>query len=193
MTIHAAKGLEFPYVFIVGLEENLFPSIQSLNSRSDLEEERRLFYVALTRAEEKVTLSFASNRYRWGTLTVSEPSRFINEIDVSFIEMPQKASFYNPKHEPGSVAIDSPSTASSMTARRNLKKISSLDQTAGQQGFENSDLDLLQPGMEVEHVRFGMGKVIGMEGTGPNKKATIFFREVGQKQLLLRFAKLKIL
>jgi DNA helicase-2/ATP-dependent DNA helicase PcrA len=193
MTVHAAKGLEFAYVFIVGLEENLFPAIQSINSRSELEEERRLFYVALTRAQEKVTLSFAANRYRWGTLTVSEPSRFIGEIDISYIEMPQKVSFYDPAHGMLGRSHGTSVSQSSMTARRNLKKISSLDQNAEQKDFESSNLDMLQPGMEVEHERFGRGKVIGVEGNGPNKKATIFFRNVGQKQLLLRFAKLKIL
>jgi len=92
MTIHAAKGLEFPYVFIVGLEENLFPSIHSINSRADLEEERRLFYVALTRAMNKVILSYAESRYQWGQFTISEPSRFLEEIDESLFEKPKKAS-----------------------------------------------------------------------------------------------------
>jgi DNA helicase-2/ATP-dependent DNA helicase PcrA len=192
MTVHAAKGLEFPYVFVVGLEENLFPSIQSLNSRTDLEEERRLFYVAVTRAQEKVTLSYAENRYRWGTLTISEPSRFIDEIDVEYLEIPKRASLYGN----GFTGMSTPQTPDepgfASLRRMNLKKIPNLDKSTAKSDFESSDLDQLQPGMEVEHERFGSGKVIAVEGAGPNKKATIFFRDVGQKQLLLRFAKLKI-
>ena len=96
MTVHQAKGLEFPFIFVVGLEENLFPSIQSFNSRADLEEERRLFYVAITRARKKLTLSYAENRYKWGNLTTAEPSRFISEIPEDLIEMPKGLSGTNP-------------------------------------------------------------------------------------------------
>ncbi|MBP6978283.1 MAG: UvrD-helicase domain-containing protein [Lentimicrobiaceae bacterium] len=192
MTIHAAKGLEFPFVYIVGLEENLFPSIQSLNSRADLEEERRLFYVALTRAMKKVTLSYAENRYRWGTLTASEPSRFIDEIDFNAFELPRKVSFlpdenrftFQGENKKNSGAQQHP-------YRKNFRRLmpSRENDPAGQD--DNSAL--IQTGMSVEHARFGKGKVISIEGTGPNKKATIFFQNIGQKQLLLKYAKLRIL
>ncbi len=190
MTIHASKGLEFPYVYIVGLEENLFPSIQSLNSRADLEEERRLFYVALTRAEKKVHVSYAENRYKWGNLTFCEPSRFVSEIDTKYIDLP-KVKTKN----------------SSETSHTNQPKLDarfkSMKKTLKPKGFANaktgsvkdfaaSNPDDLQNGMEVEHQRFGNGKILKIEGVGSNKKATVFFEEVGQKQLLLKFAKLRI-
>jgi len=193
MTVHAAKGLEFPYVFVVGLEENLFPSIQSLNARSELEEERRLFYVAITRAKKQVTISYAENRYRWGNLTVSEPSRFIDEIDINFINLPRKASFHQIEQQGFPVKKKFTTQAGfADQKRKKLKKISNLGNTHADD-FQSSDLNDLQTGMEVEHQRFGKGKVISLEGAGPNKKATVFFKNVGQKQLLLRFAKLKIL
>jgi DNA helicase-2/ATP-dependent DNA helicase PcrA len=186
MTIHAAKGLEFPYVYIVGLEENLFPSIQSLGTRAELEEERRLFYVALTRAQEKVTISYAESRYRWGNLTLSEPSRFIEDIDSRFVESPKKnqadykqkqSSMFPGKHP----TTERPSAASAITG-----------QTSSDEHFEPSEIDSLQNGMVVEHQKFGKGKIIQMEGAGANRKATVFFAGIGQKQLLLKFAKLKI-
>jgi DNA helicase-2/ATP-dependent DNA helicase PcrA len=194
MTIHAAKGLEFPFVFIVGLEENLFPSIQSLNSRTDLEEERRLFYVALTRAEKQLFISYAENRYKWGNLTVCEPSRFIEEVDDKFIDRPQRVSIFKSKLSSDDVIRSkSPIQQKQNTsfAKKNLKKInktvSSSPDSVDPELFEK-----LQNGMEVEHSKFGKGKVVNLEGDGPNKKATVFFPTVGQKQLLLKFAKLKI-
>ena len=192
MTIHAAKGLEFPYVFVVGMEENLFPSVQSLGSRADLEEERRLFYVAVTRAEKQVTLSFAENRYRWGNLTTAEPSRFIDEIDVRFMNLPKKVSFH--RNDAGSSSTSPRFTQAEFGSykKKSLKKITTLNPSSGD-SFDTSDLNSLQTGMEVAHQRFGKGKVISIEGAGPNKKATVFFKKVGQKQLLLRFAKLRIL
>jgi len=188
MTIHAAKGLEFPYVFIVGLEENLFPSIHSLNSRADLEEERRLFYVALTRAEKKVTISYAENRYRWGNFTICEPSRFIDEIDLKYIESPYKNT--------DSSII--PNTISQVQhrpfAKKKLKKLDKFQKvsSAGNIDFDSLAINKVQVGVRVEHSRFGKGKVISVEGAGANKKAAIFFHAVGQKQLLLKYAKLKI-
>jgi DNA helicase II / ATP-dependent DNA helicase PcrA len=188
MTIHAAKGLEFPYVYIVGLEENLFPSIQSISTRADLEEERRLFYVALTRAMKKVTLSFAESRYRWGQFTITEPSRFLDEIDENLIDKPKKAKF-NPMpdfRKSEKVKLDGKfkSVAEASTiGQKNEEKTN----------FEASDTAALQTGMRVEHPKFGKGKVIAVEGNGPNKKATVFFSSIGNKNLLLRFAKLKIL
>lgn len=197
MTIHMAKGLEFPYVFISGLEENLFPSIQSLNSRADLEEERRLFYVAITRAEKQATLSFAETRYQWGNLVFCEPSRFIDEIDPRFIDFPRKA-----KEMPSDKSYKT--TEHSFKFRKpggngsqHLTKMSdSLKKTpppqAADPDFRPSPPEEIQPGMQVEHQRFGKGKVQAVEGAGQNRKATVFFKQAGQKQLILKFAKLKI-
>jgi DNA helicase-2/ATP-dependent DNA helicase PcrA len=195
MTIHAAKGLEFPHIFISGLEENLFPSIQSLNNRADLEEERRLFYVAITRGMDSVTLSYAENRYRWGDLIPCEPSRFIDEIDNEYIEMPRKASMHDHHLDfrkiPGA---DSRETLTRFTETgRNLKKLSTFTNLPSGKAGNSDELGTLQPGMQVEHERFGKGKVLSVEGEGSNRKATIFFQVIGQKQLLLKFAKLKIL
>lgn len=195
MTIHAAKGLEFPHVFISGLEENLFPSIQSLNNRADLEEERRLFYVAITRGMESVTLSYAENRYRWGDLIPTEPSRFIDEIDTKFLEIPRKTSMYDMPADfrriPGA---DSREAAAKLNdPGRKLKKLSSFTGPSNTRPEENDELGRLQPGMMVEHEKFGKGKVQSIEGEGNSRKAIIYFQLIGQKQLLLKFAKLKIL
>ena len=210
MTIHSAKGLEFPYVYIVGLEENLFPGVQSLSTREDLEEERRLFYVALTRAEKKLVLSYAESRYRWGNLTLSEPSRFIEEIDQSLIERTRKASFRgtssfnegvnfsNPfsksfqekKEFQRKTAQSSPTTTSRPTSSTpiniNTQKNSDSD-------FSAASPDEIEEGMRVLHQKFGQGTVAKVEGIGPNKKATVIFDECGSKQLMLKFAKLNIL
>ncbi len=196
MTIHSAKGLEFAHVYVVGLEENLFPSQMSLSSRADLEEERRLFYVAITRAEKQLHLSYATSRYRWGTLTNCEPSRFIEEIDPQYLEIDFKIaskktdnlSFYQERsawQEKESFSKPKPSL---------LPKTKSILPKAHtpSPGFSPSDTSNLQVGMEVEHERFGFGKVLQMEGNKPDIKATIFFKELGQKQLLLKFAKLRI-
>jgi len=183
MTIHAAKGLEFPYVYIVGLEENLFPSVQSLGTRAELEEERRLFYVAITRAEQKVTLSYAESRYRWGSLSLCEPSRFIEDIDPQYIESPKKSNSENRKTTFGSLST----TNLSKPQLRSQQPV-----TENSEPFEASDVDDLQNGMMVEHQKFGVGKIVQLEGSGANKKATVFFQGIGQKQLLLKFAKLKI-
>ncbi|MEZ5196218.1 MAG: 3'-5' exonuclease [Bacteroidales bacterium] len=189
MTIHAAKGLEFPFVYIVGMEENLFPSIQSLGSRADLEEERRLFYVALTRAETKATLSFAENRYRWGNLTICEPSRFLDEIDKQYLEFPQR---------PKVKEVSKPKTQSAFITpvpNRNLKKLNQVSAKSQSSNidFDTDAIDKIYAGVEVEHARFGKGKVISIEGEGASKKAAVFFKNIGQKQLLLKYAKLKIL
>lgn len=198
MTIHAAKGLEFPYVYIVGLEENLFPSQMALDSRSGLEEERRLFYVALTRAEKRVTLSYALSRYKWGQLQRCEPSRFIDDIDEKYVNLPEPVqhSFgraggdfgnFKTKYRPKS--SNTPASAPPAVPR-NLKKV-----TPARQINENELASTLQleVGSEVEHERFGKGKVIQLEGKSPDTKATVFFPAVGQKQLLLRFARLRLL
>jgi DNA helicase-2/ATP-dependent DNA helicase PcrA len=185
MTIHAAKGLEFPHVFVVGLEENLFPNIMSIGTRAELEEERRLFYVAITRAMKSLHLSYAETRYRWGSLTFCEPSRFIDDVDEQFIEMPQKAPV---------PPLSGSSTGTGLPARLNLnkknyRKLSAIGSPAPQAASD----DNIVPGIAVEHEAFGQGKVLSVEGVGANRKATVFFPGVGQKQLLLRFAKLRIL
>lgn len=194
MTIHAAKGLEFPYVYIVGMEENLFPSIQSLGNRTDLEEERRLFYVALTRAEQQITISYAESRYRYGNMIFCEPSRFIDEIDKNFVEIPRrvqpKASSKKSKTEaPKNVFPGAPGVI-----RKNLKSLSFSENKPAPEGvsMDPEYIERIQPGIQVEHSRFGYGKVLSVEGQGASKKVAIFFRNVGEKQLLLKFAKLKI-
>jgi len=193
MTVHSAKGLEFPFVYVVGLEENLFPSIQSLNSRTDLEEERRLFYVAVTRAQQKLTLSYAENRYRWGNLTLCDPSRFISEIPEEYIDFPRKTAAHTKSFISGE-------NFSSLLPGLNLpgqttlipKRFKKIDSSKPVSNFPVTDINEIQAGMEVIHEHFGKGKVISLEGEGPNKKATVFFPEIGQKQLLLRFARLQI-
>jgi len=202
MTIHSAKGLEFPQVFVVGLEENLFPSQMSLNSRSDLEEERRLFYVAVTRAERKLNISYATSRFKFGTLIGCEPSRFLDEIDARFLELdftakpPPSASnpfFDDERNSWNKRSGDAFSKPKAATAPP-VKTTSILAKAhVPTPGFAPSDTGNLQVGMEVEHERFGFGKVINLEGNKPDIKATIFFKEIGQKQLLLKFAKLRIL
>lgn len=202
MTIHSSKGLEFPQVFVVGLEENLFPSQMSLNSRTDLEEERRLFYVAVTRAENKLTISYATSRFKFGTLINCEPSRFLDEIDPQYLELDFKAKpqpsnnpFFNEertawsRNTPGK-----PSGGDSFSKPKPPVKTTSLLAKAHvpSANFAPSDTSNLQVGMQVEHERFGYGKVINLEGNKPDIKATIFFKEIGQKQLLLKFAKLRI-
>jgi DNA helicase II / ATP-dependent DNA helicase PcrA len=194
MTIHAAKGLEFKYVFIAGLEENLFPSQLSINSRTELEEERRLFYVAITRAEKKLYLSYAASRYKWGTLSYCEPSRFIKEIDSIFID--DKLSTENIQ-KTNTKTIQSKlftptSSPKPYTSKRNLVKISNNATTTSstQDVASNSQLKV---GNTVEHERFGIGKIELIEGEQNNQKATVNFEKVGPKQLLLKFAKLKVL
>ena len=211
MTIHSAKGLEFPYVYIVGLEENLFPGIQSLSTREELEEERRLFYVALTRAETKLVLSHAESRYRWGNLTLSEPSRFIEEIDQSLIERTKKASFRGTSSFNEGMNFSNPFSKSFQTTREYQKKVTPSNTTYTSKSVSNntpinintqknndSDFTAASPdeineGMRVLHQKFGQGTVIKVDGIGPNKKATVLFDECGSKQLMLKFAKLNIL
>ncbi|MCU0417268.1 MAG: UvrD-helicase domain-containing protein [Cytophagaceae bacterium] len=187
MTIHGSKGLEFPQVFIVGMEEDLFPSTMMLNSRADLEEERRLFYVAITRAEKKLTLSFANSRYRFGILKNCEPSRFLSEIDSTFIEMPTK------------MMTSSHFEDTSRTIVRKTSPIKPLAPKSTSQStyippadFKPSDTSQLSNGMRVEHPKFGFGQVKKVEINGMDRKATIDFELVGEKTLILSFAKLRI-
>jgi DNA helicase-2/ATP-dependent DNA helicase PcrA len=213
MTIHLAKGLEFPYVFVVGMEEDLFPSAMSMSTRSELEEERRLFYVALTRAEHQAYLTYAQSRYRWGKLTDCEPSRFINEIDEQYLEYispPETNYRYKPMIDSdifGDVdktklrqfkptASTPPkylnnTESSSSAGIRKLKPVANPAKT----GASNPNLfdGPLTQGTKVMHERFGRGEVVNLEGVGGDKKAEINFEVGGIKKLLLRFAKLEIL
>ncbi|MBR4157155.1 MAG: exodeoxyribonuclease V subunit gamma [Bacteroidales bacterium] len=207
MTIHSAKGLEFPYVYIVGLEENLFPGIQSLSTREELEEERRLFYVALTRAEKKLVLSYAESRYRWGNMTLSEPSRFIDEIDETLIERTKKASFRGTSSFNEGINFSNPFSKNFQSTREFQKKSNATSNapvtpyinkaTTNTQNnsseFTSASPDEIIEGIRVLHQKFGQGTVDKVEGVGPNKKAIVIFDECGSKQLMLKFAKLNIL
>jgi len=205
MTIHLAKGLEFPYVYIVGMEEDLFPSAMSMNTRSELEEERRLFYVALTRAENQAYLTYTESRYRWGKLIDAEPSRFIEEIDDQYLDLqtPMQSYRYKPMIDAdifGDVdksklrlkkpISSSPPKVGSPTPDqlRKLRKIKPAANEASRENLAGS----LEPGMIVEHIRFGRGLVKSLEGKGQDQKAEINFENGGLKKLLLRFAKLKV-
>ena len=213
MTIHLSKGLEYPIVYIVGLEETLFPSAMSMNTRSELEEERRLFYVALTRAEKEAYISYAESRYRWGKLIDCEPSRFLEEIDEQFIEQlrPRAKALQNKfissdifgDIPPNMVRFKKPLSRTIMPKPKQIpktiqpkfkpsskfKKLESSSDTRKTNLFDST----ITVGNFVEHQRFGKGEVISLEGIGANKKAEITFANHGTKKLLLQFAKLKIL
>jgi DNA helicase II / ATP-dependent DNA helicase PcrA len=194
MTIHMAKGLEFRYVYLVGMEEDLFPSQMMLSSRADLEEERRLFYVAITRAQKKLFLSYALTRYRFGRLKNCEPSRFLDDIDQGYIKVSTK--FGGIESTP--VA---PSSQYAKTLVNGIKKTISSSPTPKAAAaaaykppvdFKPSDTSGLKEGMQVEHPKFGFGTVVHMDFSGADKKAKINFSGVGEKTLLLSFAKLRI-
>lgn len=219
MTVHSAKGLEFRNVFVVGLEENLFPSGMAGDSPRAMEEERRLFYVAITRAEEHCFLSFAKTRFRYGKMEFGSPSRFLRDIDTRFLQLPQEAalgrsvdegagrfrremeegysrrpsaerfsarpSADRPQHERPKEQIIAP------TVPRNLKRVSGT--TVSPSAAPGAGITGVQPGQTIEHERFGIGQVIRVEGSGDNAKATIHFRNAGDKQLLLRFARFKVI
>ena len=207
MTIHQSKGLEYLYVYIVGLEENLFPSAMSMNTRSELEEERRLFYVALTRAEKAAYLTYAQTRYRWGKLVDAEPSRFLEEIDDQFLyyitpKVPEPSinrfvdkSIFD--DAPKGIRFQKPIQRKKMERDmakkkeviipKNLKKVSETKSKSNL--FDNK----IAVGNIIEHERFGRGEVLSLEGKGPDKKALIKFSTAGKKNLLLRFVKLKII
>ena len=200
MTAHMAKGLEFPIVYIAGLEEGLFPSAMNMNTREDLEEERRLFYVALTRAERQAYLLHTQMRFRWGKLTDCEPSRFLVELDESFLDIktplkpePRKNIFIDEdifgEVEKPKIRFSKPEikTPEKFQPPKNLKKVSST--TSSNESFSEIQIQI---GNKVEHGRFGIGEVMSMEGTGANTKLTIKFEE-GTKNLLLQFAKLKVI
>ena len=178
MTIHMAKGLEFNVVYVVGIEENLFPSILSLNSSEDLEEERRLFYVAMTRAKDKLILSHCDFRFKWGNIIECEPSRFIEEVDLAYIEKNNFKEEFKP-------TIDNNISRIRKLRKRGFVNVNKVDNN-------NSPIINIAVNDVVEHQRFGLGLVEKIEGDIQNKKATINFKIGGRKTILLKFAKLKI-
>lgn len=193
MTVHAAKGLEFKNVFVVGLEEELFPSSMSKDNPRAVEEERRLFYVAITRAEENCVLTYAKSRFRNGQSTMCSPSRFLKDIDVRFLDVP---AFTSPFQQPRAVEKEEPSFISPVAQaqqRQRLTKVETTTSTPASSSAPASDLSGLRVGAKVRHDRFGEGEVIAIEGDGGNAKATVAFTHFGQKQLLLKFARLTII
>jgi len=204
MTVHAAKGLEFSHVFIAGLEEELFPSGMNNADPKALEEERRLFYVALTRAMETATITYAATRYKWGLQTSAAPSRFIREIDKNFlilpkdfippspfteVERPEPTGYKPPHHEqPRRTPVPPPKVAA---GHRKLVNMDRAERSSGTSG-PSVPSGSLRVGSKVEHARFGVGVVEALEGSDPNVKATVNF-PIGKKQLLLKFAHLKII
>lgn len=193
MTVHSSKGLEFRNVYIVGLEEDLFPSQMMLGSREDLEEERRLFYVAVTRAEKRLTLSFANTRYRFGRLVPCEPSRFLDEIDTKYIQMSKPKATLPSYNEMPAFGKDAPLVRKSTSSLLKPKVQNANYNHTVSSNFVPSDLSKLQEGMKVEHPKFGFGSVISLDASGSEKKATVDFEMAGEKTLLLGFAKLMII
>ena len=189
MTIHAAKGLEFKVVFVVGLEENLFPSMLSLNSREDLEEERRLFYVACTRAEQQLFLSYANMRYRYGNLQYCEPSRFVDDISIFDLEA-VGSSTSKPKVKTG---WESPMKQRFNFSKQFNKPAKPQSDVKDAEDFLPDNPATLQSGMKVIHQRFGSGNIQSIEGEGPARMASINFQKFGQKRILLKYAKLQII
>ncbi len=210
MTIHLAKGLEFPYVYIVGMEEDLFPSGMSMNTRSELEEERRLFYVALTRAEKQAYLTYTQNRYRWGKLIDAEPSRFLEEIDEKYVEnlTPIDKPTYRYKSlidtdifgdvDKSKLRQVKPTNGippiTSKPSENQLRKLRKLKPELAQPIGNTNTIDPnLVEGSVINHTRFGRGRVVKLEGVGNDRKAEIQFESAGLKKLLLRFAKLDVI
>ncbi len=214
MTMHSAKGLEFSNVYIVGVEEELFPSRMAFESPEEMEEERRLFYVAITRAKKRVFISYAQNRYRWGTPTVCQPSRFLRDIDPKFLDMPAEQTTRSQSHSFEETDWDedfhnkskyfnqSPQKATSGTSSQKtisgrpgllIPKKPAVQAKPVSADFKPDNPDLIQAGMKVEHGTFGIGKILQIEGVPPNRKATVFFQDSNEeKHLLLKFAKLRI-
>ncbi len=195
MTIHAAKGLEFPYVFVIGMEEQLFPSFLA-SSRAELEEERRLFYVAVTRAEKQVTLSYAMTRFNNGQRTGGEPSRFVEEIDSEYIEVPSSRKAPDRTLPRAFFSAGKPQQDGAQKGengtRSERRTVYAPPRNAPSAPNSPAEISRIMPGMKVHHDKFGNGKVLGVEGAGDSRKATVFFEGVGQKLLILKFAKLSI-
>lgn len=204
MTIHSAKGLEFKNVYVVGMEEELFPSQMMLENRQDLEEERRLFYVAITRAERKLTFSYAETRYQWGRLKMCEPSRFLSEVDQRYLETSKATrdlGYRDTPSEPMAFVrglVNQPENRPSRIIRpsrpsSNTEARAASPTNASGGDFTPSDTSALAAGMRVEHPKFGFGVVKKMEVADKDRKAIIVFNSVGEKTLLLSFAKLRII
>ena len=217
MTVHSAKGLEFKNVFVVGMEENLFPSSMVGDSPRALEEERRLFYVAITRAEEHCFLSYAKTRFRYGKMEFGSPSRFLKDIDVRFLRLPQDAGMFRRVEEEATVfrrenargfapdkedapyggkervSVRPKQQIIAPTVPRNLKRVAPSANTASTSPSAGASANRVQQGQLIEHERFGLGEVLKVEGEGDNAKATIRFKNAGDKQLLLRFARFKVI
>lgn len=221
MTVHSAKGLEFKNVFVVGMEEELFPSGMAGDSPRALEEERRLFYVAITRAEEHCFLTYARSRYRYGKMEFGSPSRFLKDIDVRFLKLPRESglgrrvdeeavafrrenrdglsSGLYGKREERARPWEAPSRPRqeiiAPTVPRNLKRVTPSMQAASSASrpATGAGENAVRPGQLIEHERFGLGEVLKVEGEGDNAKASIRFKNAGDKQLLLRFARFKVI
>ena len=217
MTVHSAKGLEFKNVFVVGMEENLFPSGMVGASPRAVEEERRLFYVAITRAEEHCFLSYAKTRFRYGKMEFGSPSRFLKDIDIRFLRLPQDAGMFRRVEEEAAafrrenargfapdredapyggkerVSVRPKQQIIAPTVPRNLKRVAPSANTASTSPSAGGSANCVQQGQLIEHERFGLGEVLKVEGEGDNAKATIRFKNAGDKQLLLRFARFKVI
>lgn len=193
MTIHMAKGLEFKYVYLVGMEEDLFPSQMMLSSRADLEEERRLFYVAITRAQKKLYFSYALTRYRFGRLKNCEPSRFIDDVDQSFIKVSARINVVESTPQPSQYAKNLVNGIKKTIASKPVQPANKATAYKPSADFKPTDTSGLKEGMKVEHPKFGFGTVMEMDFSGADRKAKISFNDVGEKTLLLSFAKLRVL
>jgi DNA helicase-2/ATP-dependent DNA helicase PcrA len=191
MTIHMAKGLEFKNVYIVGLEEDLFPSQMMLSTRAELEEERRLFYVAITRAQKKLFLSYALTRYRFGRLKNCEPSRFLDDVDQRYIKLSSKFTGY--ESTPPITSNYAKNLVNGMMKTVTTKPVTKASAYKPSADFTPSDTSTLAEGMKIEHPKFGYGKVVQMDTAGPDRKAKILFDDFGEKTLLLSFAKIRII
>lgn len=192
MTIHSAKGLEFPYVYIVGMEEGLFPSSLSVYSQNELEEERRLFYVAITRAMSEVTLSFCRSRSKYGGAREQvTPSRFIRDIDPQYLYRDKSFNTNRPTFGSTTFGQSKLSSLTGFAAKQRLIQVNKA--TSQPTGIVPSDNSEIRPGVSVLHQQFGQGKVLRIDGEGDSKAALIFFPKAGEKKLLLKFAKLQVI
>jgi DNA helicase-2/ATP-dependent DNA helicase PcrA len=195
MTIHAAKGLEYPYVFIVGVEENIFPSLKSINTKDELEEERRLFYVAITRAMKNLFISFAKTRYLHGQFSFCEPSRFLDELDMDTLDKPNLLKEDNESNEKPDTNYNrfrqdfhkSPNKETPKPVERNFDNFKSLSKF---KNVVNKNTTAFSVGQKVKHDKFGLGEVVEVT---QNDRISVLFDEVGLKTLLLAFAKLEVL
>ena len=187
MSVHLAKGLEFSSIFVVGMEENLFPSYLSMHDPDAIEEERRLFYVAITRAKQYLTLSYCNNRYQYGQIRSNDPSRFLEEIPEDSLD-PMSSLLMNPPQQ-----FDKPKVLGGLKPQK--AKPLSFESKADTSNFKADNPNSLNPGMRVLHIKFGKGTILNIEGSSTNKVARIKFDEIEdeEKRIVLRFAKLQII